>query len=341
MNILNKKRTFIIAEAGINHNGSVKLAKLLIEKAKEAGADAIKFQNFNENNIISKFAKKVDYQKKNLKDKETQLTMLKKVQLNDKDFLELKKFSDKKKIIFLSTAKDIDSAKLLIKLKVPLYKVGSAETNNYEFLKFLAKQNKPIILSTGLCNLNEVKKAFSAIKAISKSDVILLHCVSKYPAPINQVNLKSMVTMKNTFNVKVGYSDHTIGNQVCLAAVSLGAKVIEKHFTINKNLEGPDHKVSMNFNDLKSLVTSIRLIESCMGDGVKKPAKCEIKNIKLLRRSLVYKKDFKKGHILKSDDIAIKRPGNGLSPEFKNKILNKKIKKNVKEDERIAWSNLL
>ena len=234
INLLNSGKVFIIAEAGVNHNGDLGLAKDLIYTAKEAGADAVKFQNFKASRVISVFAKKAEYQKSHTKDLESQLDLVSKLELKDDDYAMLQDYANKVGILFLSTPKDIPSAELLEKINIPIYKIGSSEINNFEFLHHISKTNKPIILSTGMCVLSEVEAAISVIKKSSNSPIFLLHCVSQYPCPIDQVNLKSMLTMKRAFKLPVGYSDHTIGSEAVLAAVALGAEIIEKHFTIDK-----------------------------------------------------------------------------------------------------------
>ena len=339
IDILNLNKVFVIAEAGVNHNGDMSLAKKLIYAAKEAGADAVKFQNFKASRVISTFAKKAEYQKNHTNDSESQLDLVSKLELKDDDYAILQDYAKKLGILFLSTPKDIPSAELLEKIDIPIYKIGSSEINNFEFLGYISSKNKPIILSTGMCVLSEVEEAINAIKNSGNSLVAILHCVSQYPTPIDQVNLKSMITMKKAFNLPVGYSDHTIGSSVVLAAVALGAQIIEKHFTIDKTLEGPDHKVSMDLNEMKDMIKSIRSVESCLGDGLKRPAKCEINNIIHLRRSLVFSNNFKVGHMIDYDDLSIKRPGNGLEPKYKTQLIGQKLLKDVSMDEPISWSH--
>jgi N-acetylneuraminate synthase len=333
------KKSFIIAEAGVNHNGDIELAKELIFAAKEAGADAVKFQNFKASRVISSFAEKADYQKNGPNDVESQLDLVRKLELKDHDYKILQECAKKIGITFLSTPKDIPGVDLLEAINMPIYKVGSSEINNFEFLTYIANTKKPIILSTGMCTLKEVKDSVKVIKEAGNSQITVLHCVSQYPAPLNQVNLRSMLTMQRELDLPVGYSDHTIGIEVVLAAVTLGAKVIEKHFTIDKNLIGPDHKVSMDLNEMKQMIKSIRAVESSLGDGIKKPAKCEIDNIMLLRRSLVFRNDLKEGHAIEYADMTIKRPGNGLEPKYKDQLIGKKLSKDVLTDEPISWSH--
>ena len=341
IDILNANKVFVIAEAGVNHNGDISLAKKLIYAAKEAGADAVKFQNFKASRVISTFAKKAEYQKNHTNDSESQLDLVSKLELKDDDYKILQDYAKKLGILFLSTPKDIPSAELLEKINMPIYKIGSSEINNFEFLHYISKTNKPIILSTGMCVLSEVEAAINVIKNSSNSPIYILHCVSQYPSPIDQVNLNSMLTMKKAFRLPVGYSDHTIGSEAVIAAVALGAKIIEKHFTIDKSLQGPDHKVSMDLSEMKSMILSIRAVESCLGDGIKKPADCEINNVMLLRRSLVFAKNFQKGHVIEYSDMLIKRPGNGLEPKYKGEITGSILSEDVVEDEPINWSHFV
>lgn len=331
------KNAFIIAEAGINHNGNVALARELVDAASLSGADAIKFQNFKAKRVISRFAEKAKYQKKSQADKESQLAMLEKFELKDKDYYKLYEYAGKKNIIFLSTPKDIYSVKLLEKIGISIYKIGSSEINNFEFLDFIASLRKPILLSTGMSTIEEVKAAVKVIQKKSDSSLILLHCVSQYPCPLEQVNLRAMLTLQKKFCLPVGYSDHTLGIEIVLAAVALGAKVIEKHFTLNKNMEGPDHSISLEPREFKHMVSSVRNVEKGMGDGVKKPSTCEIENIKLLRRSLVFCRNLERGIIVRSEDFTIKRPGFGLEPKYKSKLIKKRLIQDVIEDQPVQW----
>lgn len=331
------KNTFIIAEAGINHNGSFSLAKDLIDAAAESNADAIKFQNFRAHMVISKYAEKADYQKKSRFDRETQLEMLKKFELDDDDYYKLCKYTAKKNITFLSTPKDIESAKLLEDIGVDIYKIGSTEINNFEFLNYVASFKKPILLSTGMSTLDEVRQAVKLIQERNDSLLVLLHCISQYPCPVEQVNLKAMLTLKKVFRLPIGYSDHTLGIEITLAAVALGAKVIEKHFTLNRAIKGPDHAISIEPKEFKSMVSHIRNIEKSMGSGTKEPSPCEIENRRLLRRSLVFSKDLKQGSILTANDIIVKRPGWGIEPKYKAKLISKVLKCDVFEDQLLQW----
>jgi len=329
---LKSNKTFIIAEAGINHNGKISLAKKLIDIAKKSGADAVKFQTFKSNDIISSFAGKLDYQKKNLKDKESQLKMLKKVELKFSDFAILKKYCRKKKIIFMSTPKNIESAIFLNKLKMNIFKIGSGEAIDYPLIRKVKSFNKQTIISTGMCTLDEVHKIVNIFKK-NLSNLTLLHCTSLYPCPDEECNLLSIIKMKKKFkNVKIGFSDHTIGIDAAPTAVAMGAKVIEKHLTLNNLMSGPDHKASLNFNNFRKMVKRIRRIESLLGLEIKAPTLNEKKNIKLIRRGLVYKKNFNKNYVIKKNDLMVKRPLKGLEPDYAKKIIGKKLKINVQED---------
>lgn len=340
-NELGLKKVFVIAEAGVNHNGSLVLAKELIKSAKEAGADAIKFQNFKASRVISIFAEKAHYQKLSSNDVESQLSMLSKLELKDKHFDILMGYSKDIGILFMSTPKDIESINILKDIDVQKYKVGSTEINNYEYLKCLSETNKPIILSTGMSTLGEVEKAIKVIKENGNSSISLLHCVSQYPCPASQVNLLSMVTMRDAFKLPVGYSDHTIGKDVILAAVALGAEIIEKHFTIDKKLIGPDHKVSMDHDEMADMIKSVHAVESCLGSGIKLPAACEMDNIRLLRRSLVFSRSLSKGEIINDSDVTIKRPGDGLEPELKKELIGYRLGRDVVRDEPITWKHFV
>ena len=331
--MIKKNHTFIIAEAGVNHNGSLKLAKKLIDTATYAGADAVKFQTFNADQVISKDAKKIDYQRKNFKDKDSQLSMLKKLELKDYEFKELFNYCKKKKIIFLSTAKDLISAKFLNNLNVKAHKIGSGDIINHDLLSYLGKTNKPIIVSTGMANLKEIGDVFKLIK--KKKNIHLLHCVSLYPTALNLANLNTIPFLKKKFKVSCGFSDHTLNYEASIAAVALGAHIIEKHITLNKKMLGPDHKTSLDPSDFKNMVNSIRNIDSALGSFNKVLSKKERKNIKLFRRGLVFNKDIKKYAKITSADISIKRPLTGLKPEFKFKIIGKILRRDVKEDQPI------
>ncbi|MCK5044569.1 N-acetylneuraminate synthase [Candidatus Parcubacteria bacterium] len=330
---------FIIAEAGVNHNGDLGLAKKLIIAAKQAGADAIKFQTFKAEDLVSKSAKMADYQKKNIGRKESQLEMLKKLELSNSNFRELKKYCDEKNIIFLSTAHTEDAVDFLNPL-IPAYKVGSGDLTNLPFLEKIARKKKPIILSTGMAVLNEIKEALEAIKKTGNSKIILLHCTTNYPCPLEEANLRAIQTMEKEFNLPVGYSDHTSGIMVSVTAVATGAVVIEKHFTLDRNLSGPDHKASLEPDDLKKMVKEIRDVEKVLGSAIKKPSKSEEKIKKVARKSIVAKTDILKNTKITKEMLIIKRPGTGILPKHFNKVINRIVKKNIKQDALIEFKDL-
>jgi N,N'-diacetyllegionaminate synthase len=331
------KRTLIIAEAGINHNGSLKIAKKLVDEAKKAGADIVKFQTFNPDKLVTRSAIKAKYQLKYTSKKETQYQMLKKLMLTTKMHKELIKYCKKKKIEFLSTAFDNESLKMLIKLGIKRIKIPSGEINNRQLLEFAGKQKLPIILSTGMSYLNEVVQA---IKIITKSGtpklrITVLHCTTEYPLPLKEVNLLAMKSIERKLKISTGYSDHTLGTNVPIAAVALGAKIIEKHFTLSRSLIGPDHKSSLEPNELKLLVKSIRNIEMVLGKEIKAPTRTEIKNKITIRKSLVALKPINKGDILTKHNVGAKRPGSGISPMRIYEIIGTRAKRNFALDELI------
>lgn len=330
---------FIIAEAGVNHNGYLKLAKRLVNVAKKSGADAVKFQTFKAEDLVRKKAKMADYQKKNARQKENQLKMLEKLELSERDFRELKKYCDKKKIIFLSTPHTEDAIDFLEPL-VPAYKIGSGDLTNLLFLEKVAGKRKPIILSTGMATLEEVREAVNTIKKAGNNKIILLHCTTNYPCLLEEVNLKAMETLKKEFNLPVGYSDHTLGIMVPIIAVALGARILEKHFTLNKNLPGPDHKASLVPTELKEMVKSIRDVEKALGSDIKKPTKSEEKIKKVIRKSIVAIIDIKKLDKIKENMLIIKRPGTGIKPKYFYKIIGKIAKKDIKKDNLIKFKDL-
>jgi len=331
---------FIIAEAGVNHNGDIGLAKELIDAAKKAGADAVKFQTFKAENLVTENAEMAEYQKKNLGKKESQLKMLKKYELNYNDFKRLKRYCDKKGIIFLSTPHSEDAVDFLEPL-VPAYKIGSGDLTNLPFLEKIAQKKKPIILSTGMAMLDEVREAVKVIKKHGNNKIILLHCTTNYPCPIEEVNLKTMLTLKREFRLPVGYSDHTLGILVPIMAVAMGAQVLEKHFTLNKNLPGPDHKTSLEPDELREMVKKVREAEKALGDGIKKPTKSEEKIKKIVRKSIVAKNDIPGDAVITEDMLIIKRPGIGIKPKYLNKIIGKKAKKDIKKDSLIKFEDLI
>jgi N,N'-diacetyllegionaminate synthase len=322
----------IIAEAGVNHNGSLELAKKLIQEAKNAGADYVKFQSFKTEKLVSKFAEKAEYQKKNTSSTESQFDMIKKLELSDSDHDALVKYCKELGIGFSSSPFDIDGIGYLDSLGVDFFKVPSGEINNLPYLKELAKFNRTIILSTGMASLSEVE---DALKILKGKDVTVLHCNTEYPTPMQDVNLTAMLTMKDKFNVKVGYSDHTLGIEIPIAAVALGAVVIEKHFTLDNKMEGPDHKASLEPYELKNMVQAIRNIEKALGNGVKEPSPSEKKNINIARKSIVAARDISCGELFTAENITVKRPGSGISPMKWESVLGKKAVRNFSQDELI------
>lgn len=328
-------KTFIIAEAGVNHNGSFELAKQLIDKAVWAGVDCIKFQTFNSKNLVSAQAQKAEYQKKTTDSNESQLDMLKKLELSHEQFRELQIYCDQKGILFLSTPFDLESIDFLAELGVKTWKIPSGEITNYPFLRAIAKRKETVIMSTGMCTLEEVRDAVQVLKKFGTTDITLLHCTTEYPAPYDSVNLNAMLTLKKEFCFNVGYSDHTNGIEIPVAAVAMGASVIEKHFTLDKNMEGPDHKASLEPDELKQMVQSIRNVESALGDGAKQPSEAEKKNIAIARKSIVARCDIKKGESFTETNLTAKRPGNGISPMKWNEVLGKVAKKDFSVDELI------
>lgn len=333
------KHTIIIAEAGVNHNGSIELAKQLVDKAVEAGVDYIKFQTFKASKLVTKAAKQAEYQQKNFgKEGDSQYQMLKKLELSPKDHEVLISYCEERGIIFFSTAFDFDSIDYLHSLGLGLWKIPSGEVTNYPFLKRIAAYNEKTILSTGMCEIEDVRAAVDALykNGLSKENLILLHCNTEYPTPFEDVNLKAMYALKNEFGVEVGYSDHTKGIEVPIAAVALGATVIEKHFTLDRNMEGPDHKASLEPDELKAMVRAIRNVEKALsGDGTKHVSNSERKNIAIARKSIVASIDIKKGELLTEDNLTVKRPGIGISPMRWNEIVGTKAIRDFSEEELI------
>lgn len=332
--------TFFIAEAGVNHNGNLEIAKKMVDAAKEAGANCVKFQTFKAEELASKNAKKAKYQLETTDKNESQLEMLKKLELSEKDFIELKEYCDKRKILFLSTPFDLKSLELLEKIEVSAYKIGSGNITDYFLLKECAKKGKPIILSTGMSELYEVFDAINLIDNYGNKNILLLHCLSEYPAKIDEVNLLAIKNMRLLFNLPCGFSDHTEDFTAGILAVSFGASIIEKHFTLDKNMEGPDHKASLEPKELKKFIESIRNAEKAIGDGIKKVQNCEKENRIIVRKSLYAKRDIKRGEILKEEDFTALRPGGGISPMEINNIIGKKAKIDIKMGEVIKYEYL-
>lgn len=333
------QHTLIIAEAGVNHNGSIEIAKQLIEAAAQAGADFVKFQTFKAGSLVSKSAMKADYQKANIGDgDDSQFSMLKKLELTEANHYELIAHCKKWGIQFLSTGFDIDSIDFLEKLDIPFYKIPSGEITNKPYLKHIASRKKPVIMSTGMANMDEINDALAVLidNGVPKEQITVLHCNTEYPTPMEDVNLKAMEYMRETLGVKVGYSDHTNGIEVPVAAVALGACVIEKHFTLDRNMEGPDHKASLEPAELKQMVDAIRNIEKAIsGSGIKEPGPGEIKNIAVARKSIVAARDIRKGEIFSEENLTVKRPGNGISPMKWDDVIGLISSRDFKLDELI------
>jgi N,N'-diacetyllegionaminate synthase len=325
---------YIIAEAGVNHNGSYELACKLVNAAKSAGVDCIKFQTFKSHNLVSHTAQKADYQK-SATGGGSQVDMLKKLELSYDEFLSLKAYCDRVGLCFLSTPFDFESVSFLNSIDMPFWKVPSGEVTNLPYLEVIAKTGKPVIMSTGMCEMEEIKAAINVLRANGTKDIKLLHCNTEYPTPFEDVNLKAMQTMRNAFGLEVGYSDHTNGIEVPVAAVALGATVIEKHFTLDRNMEGPDHKASLEPDELTAMVNSIRHIEASLGSGDKTPSPSEKKNITVARKSIVAKTRIKKGELFTENNLTVKRPGSGISPMQWHEVIGTKAIRDFEEDELI------
>lgn len=330
----------IIAEAGVNHNGSMALAKKMVEEAKRAGADYIKFQTFVPEKLVSQFAEKAEYQKRNTGDEQSQLQMLEKLALSQADFVELKKYCEVMGIGFISTPFDLESISFLDKLDMDFWKLPSGEITNLPYLEMIGKTKKKVVLSTGMCEMNEIQEAIAVLEKNGTKDMVVLHCNTEYPTPFSDVNLLAMKQMKEVLQKPIGYSDHTVGIEVPIAAVALGAVVIEKHFTLDKTMEGPDHKASLEPEELKAMVTAIRNIEKSLGDGRKKRSESESKNCAVVRKSIVAAKEIRCGEIFTQDNITTKRPGDGINPMEWHQLLGHVAKKNYKSDEQISEMEL-
>ncbi len=337
LRVTSMSKVFIIAEAGVNHNGSLELAKKLIDVAVEAGADAVKFQTFKADKLVSKHAQKADYQKQTTSTDESQYDMIKKLELDDNAHRVLISYCKDKKIMFLSTPFDHDSIDLLNSFQMPIFKIPSGEITNLPYLRHIGSLGKEVILSTGMASLDEVQDALEVLirAGTSKEKISVLHATTEYPCPIDEVNLRAMHTISTAFGVKVGYSDHTQGIEVAVAAVALGACVIEKHFTLDRTMGGPDHKASLEPDELKAMVHAIRHVEQALGDGVKRPSKSEQKNISVARKSILASRSIRMGETFSDNNLIVKRPGNGISPMRWDEVLGKKALRDFTEDELI------
>jgi N,N'-diacetyllegionaminate synthase len=331
--------TLIIAEAGVNHNGSIELAKQLIEAAADAGADFVKFQTFKAGTLVNKSAKKAEYQQRNFNDgDDSQYAMLKKLELSETMHNELIAHCKKCGIQFLSTGFDKESIDFLDSLNILFFKIPSGEITNKPYLQHIALKKRPVVMSTGMADMTEIKAALAVLNenGVPKEQITVLHCNTEYPTPMEDVNLKAMQHIRHKLNIKVGYSDHTNGIEVPIAAVALGATVIEKHFTLDRNLPGPDHKASLEPEELKAMVEAIRNIEKAIsGSGIKEPSRSEIKNIEIARKSILAAKTIIKGEPFTEENLTVKRPGNGISPMQWNEVIGQKAKRDFYEDELI------
>jgi N-acetylneuraminate synthase/N,N'-diacetyllegionaminate synthase len=335
-----KDGVFIIAEAGVNHNGSLELAMKLVDAARKAKADAVKFQTFKAEELVASSAAKAEYQKKSTGAHESQLEMIKKLELSLDDFAKLKKYCDRVGIIFLSTGFDSLSIDFLDKLKMPAFKIPSGEITNIPLLKHIAAKKKPVLISTGMCNISEVEQAINTVHSNGAVNVALFHCTSNYPAKMSDLNLKAMHTMSQAFGVPVGYSDHTLGIEIPVAAVAMGAVIVEKHFTLSQKMEGPDHKASLEPEALQAMIKAIRNVEKSLGDGVKRPTSAEADTAKVARRSIVAARNIKAGSVLKSADLTCKRPGTGIPPIMLEALIGRKTNKEITSDSLINWSDI-
>lgn len=334
------QHVLIIAEAGVNHNGSLDIAKKLVDKAVEAGVDIIKFQTFKAEKLVSKSAKQAEYQKKNIGSEadDSQYNMLKKLELSEQDHQVLMAYCKEKGIRFWSTAFDFDSIDYLHSLNLGLWKIPSGEITNYPYIKKIAQYHEPVILSTGMCEMSDISAAMNVLQkyGVQKNQITILHCNTEYPTPYEDVNLLAMQQIQKEYDVAVGYSDHTKGIEVPIAAVALGASVIEKHFTLDRNMEGPDHKASLEPDELKDMVSGIRNIEKAIGNGKKAVSGSERKNIAIARKSIVAACPIKKGEFLTEENLTVKRPGTGISPMRWEEVIGTKAIKNYTEEEMIS-----
>lgn len=332
---------YIIAEAGVNHNGSLELAKKLVDMAVDCGADAVKFQIFKAEESTGAYAEKAQYQKENMNIEESQLDMIKKLELPFENFKEIQNYCKHKEIDFISTPDGIESLKFLVSMDVSLIKIGSTEVSNIEFLKEIGNTGIEIILSTGMSYLGEVEKAINIIKSTGNNNLKIMQCTTDYPTAPEDVNLMAMATMKNAFKLPVGLSDHTLGNEAAIAAVALGAEFIEKHITLDRDMKGPDHIASMDPDSFKDFTRAIRDTEKILGDGIKRPTKREKTIMKDVRRSIVAAKNLEKGTIINLDLLTYKRPGYGIKPELNVALVGKKINRNIRKDELIQWEDFI
>ena len=329
------EHVIIIAEAGVNHNGSFELAKKMVDAAKEAGVDYVKFQTFNPEKLVSKYAEKAEYQKETTGSDETQLQMLQKLTLTEDNFLSLLDYCSEVGIGFISTPFDLDSIAFLETFDMDFWKVPSGEVTNLPYLEAIARTKRKVVISTGMCDMNEIQDAIQVLEKNGTTDITLLHCNTQYPTPYEHVNLSAMNSIRDALHKEVGYSDHTQGIEVPIAAVAMGATVIEKHFTLDKNMEGPDHKASLNPAELQQMVVAIRNIEQAIGNGLKEPSSSEMANKAVARKSIVASRSIKQGELFSEDNLTTKRPGTGISPMRWYEVVGKVAPRDFSEDEII------
>ena len=333
-------RCYVIAEAGVNHNGSLDTAIALIEAAKRCDADAVKFQTFSADRLVTREARKAAYQMSTVPGDDSQYAMLKSLELGLGEFSTIKSHCDRLGIDFLSSPFDIEAVDLLDEMDMRFLKIPSGEITNLPFLRHIGSKRASVILSTGMSTLDEVVQAVNVLKENDAGQISLLHCVTEYPAPEHDINLRAMETLRQTFKLPVGYSDHTAGIEVSIAAVAMGACIIEKHFTLDTEMEGPDHKASLDPSQFAQLVTSIRNVEKAMGDGVKRPADCEIPNMDIARKSIVAATDIPEGTALSATNLAVKRPGSGISPMRWDDVIGRVVTRDIKADAVLDWQDL-
>jgi len=332
---------FIIAEAGVNHNGKLDLALKLVDAAKNAGADAVKFQTFKAEQVVIESTPMAEYQKKNLGVSESQLSMIKKLELDDESHKTVSAYCKKLGIIFMSTPHGgFESVDFLEKLGVPAFKIGSADLTNHPLLERVARLKKPVIISTGMATMTEIKEAVRSVRKQRNNKIIVLHCTTNYPCLESEVNLRAMQTIERELNVLVGYSDHTLGIQVPIMAASLGACLIEKHFTLDKTMHGSDHVASLEPKELTEMVTKTKAVETILGSATKKPTRSELLYIPIVRKSIVAACNIESGEKLSKENISIKRPGTGIAPKYFSQFLGKKTKRNIKKDSLLRKTDI-
>lgn len=337
-NHFNLDRTFIIAEIGVNHNGDVGLAKEMISSARDCGVDAVKFQTFNSADLVSRNARKAKYQEENT-DEENQLEMLRKLELSADDFRELKEYALEEGVLFLSSPFDRKSVDLLEEIDVPIYKLGSGELNNFDLISHVESTGKPLILSTGMATLDDIRETYDFIE--NRDNLILLHCITGYPTSFEEANLNFIRTLQDTFDVAIGFSDHSPGIELPIAATALGARVIEKHFTTDKSLPGPDHRASLNPEEFRAMVDAIRNVELAMGDGIRRLSENELAIRDVARKSIVLRSPVRKGEVIREEDLTVKRPGDGIEPKYLREIAGRVAARDLEADDVLSYDDLV